>query len=160
VNQAAERIARSTELVATTDGACFGNPGPGGWCAVLRYGHHEKVISGGQERTTNNQMEMTAAIEALRALKQPCKVRLRTDSQYLRNGITGWISRWKRNGWKTATGEPVKNQDLWRVLDRLVQTYEVQWEWVEGHAGDPDNEQANRIAQEEARRWAKPREHL
>jgi ribonuclease HI len=144
-------------LLIITDGACLGNPGPGGWCAILRYGSHEKVLSGGAPLTTNNQMEMTAAIEALQALKRPCLVRLRTDSLYLRDGISGWIARWQRNGWKTTKGEPVKNQDLWKALHRLVQTYEVQWEWVEGHAGDPDNEKANRIAQSEARKWAKPR---
>ncbi|NLE75581.1 MAG: ribonuclease HI [Chloroflexi bacterium] len=142
----------SKTVVITTDGACLGNPGPGGWCAILRYGERHKVLSGGADATTNNQMEITAAIAALRSLTRPSLVRLRTDSRYLQNGVNGWLARWKRNGWKTAKGEPVKNQPLWRELDRLVQVHQVQWEWVEGHAGDPDNEEADGIAQAEARR--------
>ncbi|MBC7222945.1 MAG: ribonuclease HI [Anaerolineae bacterium] len=147
----------ATEVVITTDGACKGNPGPGGWCAVLRYGAHQKVLRGGCAHTTNNQMEMTAAIEALRALRRPSRVRIRTDSRYLENGITRWIAHWKRNGWKTWHRKPVKNQKLWRELDHLIGQHEVQWEWVRGHAGDPDNELANRIAQEEAEKQARRR---
>jgi len=142
------------EVVITTDGACKGNPGPGGWCAILRYGRHERVLSGGAPHTTNNQMEMTAAIEGLKALKRPCRVRVRTDSRYLQNGITEWLARWKRNGWKTVERKPVKNQQLWRELDRLIEKHEIQWEWVQGHAGDPDNERADRIAQAEAQKQA------
>lgn len=146
------------EVIITTDGACKGNPGPGGWCAVLRYGAHQKVLRGGSPHTTNNQMEMTAAIEALRALQRPSQVRLRTDSRYLEHGITQWLARWKRNGWQTWHRRPVKNQNLWRELDRLIEEHQVQWEWVRGHAGDPDNELANRIAQAEAERHARRRQ--
>ena len=142
------------EVVIITDGACKGNPGPGGWCAILRYGRHERVLSGRAPHTTNNQMEMTAAIEGLKALKRPCRVRVRTDSRYLQNGITEWLARWKRNGWKTVKRKPVKNQQLWRELDRLIEKHEIQWEWVQGHTDDPDNERADRIAQAEAQKQA------
>jgi ribonuclease HI len=145
------------EVVITTDGACKGNPGPGGWCAVLRCGPHQKVLRGGSPYTTNNQMEMTAAIEALRALRRPSRVLLRTDSRYLEHGITRWLARWKRNGWQTWSRRPVKNQDLWRELDRLMEEHQVQWEWVQGHIGDPDNEVANFIAREEAEKQARSR---
>ncbi|MCU0934550.1 MAG: ribonuclease HI [Gammaproteobacteria bacterium] len=133
-----------------TDGACRGNPGPGGWAALLRYGGHEKLISGGEPLTTNNRMELMAAIRALEALKRPCHVRLHTDSEYLKRGITEWISGWKRKGWKTAAGQPVKNVDLWEQLDRARSTHEVQWAWVRGHSGHPENERVDAAAREEA----------
>lgn len=129
-----------------TDGACKGNPGPGGWGAVLRYGDQEKQLFGGEPSTTNNRMELTAAIEALAALTRPCKVRLTTDSQYVRKGITEWLRNWKRNGWKTASKQPVKNADLWQRLDEEVARHEVQWHWVKGHSGHPENELADELA--------------
>ncbi|MEL6946451.1 MAG: ribonuclease HI [Pseudomonadota bacterium] len=129
-----------------TDGACSGNPGPGGWGAVLRYGDNEKELSGGEEHTTNNRMELLAAIEALNALKQPCTVELHTDSQYVKGGMTGWIQGWKRNGWKTANKKPVKNAELWQALDEAVARHTVHWHWVKGHAGHPENERADELA--------------
>lgn len=129
-----------------TDGACKGNPGPGGWGALLRYGEQEKELYGGAPDTTNNRMELQAAIAALSSLKRPCRVILTTDSQYLRQGITGWLAGWKRNGWKTASRQPVKNQDLWQALDELVQRHQVDWRWVKGHSGHPDNERADQLA--------------
>jgi len=129
-----------------TDGACRGNPGPGGWGAVLIWGGHEKEIMGAERSTTNNRMELTAAIEALRALKRPCRVKLHTDSQYLRQGITDWINGWKSRGWKTADKKPVKNQELWQALDEEVSRHQVEWKWVKAHAGDPENERADRLA--------------
>jgi ribonuclease HI len=130
-----------------TDGACSGNPGPGGWGAVLRYGDQVKEISGGEpSATTNNRMELMAAIRALESLRRPVKVRLHTDSIYLRNGITAWLSSWKRNGWQTAGKKPVKNADLWRRLDAATQGHEIEWVWVRGHAGDPGNERADALA--------------
>lgn len=129
-----------------TDGACRGNPGPGGWGAVLRAGGREKELMGAEPDTTNNRMELTAAIEALRALKQPCRVRLHTDSQYLRQGITEWINGWKSRGWKTAAKKAVKNRELWQALDEEVARHEVDWRWVKGHAGHPGNEHADRLA--------------
>lgn len=129
-----------------TDGACRGNPGPGGWGAVLRAGDREKEIMGAERSTTNNRMELTAAIEALRALKRPCRVRLHTDSQYLRKGITEWIGGWKNRGWRTASRKAVKNQELWQALDDLTSRHEVDWIWVKGHAGHPENERADRLA--------------
>jgi ribonuclease HI len=130
-----------------TDGACSGNPGPGGWGAVLSYGGRSKELSGGEAApTTNNRMELMAAIQALESLKRPSKVRLHTDSSYLRNGITGWLASWKRNGWKTASRQPVKNEDLWRRLDAAAAKHDVQWLWVKGHAGDPGNERADALA--------------
>jgi ribonuclease HI len=131
-----------------TDGACSGNPGPGGWGAVLRYGAHEKELKGGEALTTNNRMELTAAIAALESLKRPCAVSLHTDSQYLRGGVTGWIDGWKRNGWRTADKKPVKNEDLWRRLDAAAERHEVDWLWVRGHAGDEHNERADELARE------------
>ena len=131
-----------------TDGACAGNPGPGGWGAVLRYGGHEKALKGGEALTTNNRMELTAAIEALEALKRPCAVSLHTDSQYLRGGITGWLGGWKRNGWRTLDRKPVKNEDLWRRLDAAAARHAIEWRWVRGHAGNPLNERADRLARE------------
>lgn len=129
-----------------TDGACSGNPGPGGWGALMRYGDTEKELFGGEQETTNNRMELSAAIEALNALKRPCEVVLTTDSQYVKGGITGWIEGWKRNGWKTANKKPVKNADLWRELDEAVSRHKVTWKWVKGHAGHPENEKADELA--------------
>ena len=129
-----------------TDGACRGNPGPGGWGVVLRYGEHEKELWGGEDQTTNNRMELTAAIEALRALTRRCRVDLYTDSQYVRMGITEWLANWKRKGWKNAARKPVKNQDLWQVLDEEAGRHEVHWHWVKGHSGHPENERADALA--------------
>ncbi len=133
---------------AYTDGACSGNPGPGGWGAILRYGDRERELSGGEPQTTNNRMELMAAIQALEALKRPCRVRIHTDSRYLRDGITGWIHNWKRNGWKTAARKPVKNADLWQRLDRSIGRHEIEWHWVRGHAGHPENERADALARQ------------
>ncbi|WKD50854.1 ribonuclease HI [Microbulbifer spongiae] len=134
------------QITIYTDGACRGNPGPGGWGALLVYGEREKELFGGEAHTTNNRMELLAAIKALEALKQPCEVDLHTDSQYLRQGITGWINNWKKNGWKTANKKPVKNADLWRQLDQNVSRHQVRWHWVKGHAGHPGNERADQLA--------------
>jgi ribonuclease HI len=133
-------------IVIYTDGACKGNPGPGGWGAVLRSGGHEKHIHGGEKHTTNNRMEMMAVIQALRALKRKSKVRLHLDSQYVQKGINEWIHAWKQRGWKTADKKPVKNADLWMILDELVQQHDISWHWVKGHAGDPGNERADLLA--------------
>ena len=129
-----------------TDGACRGNPGPGGWGALLRYGNLEKKLYGGAVDTTNNRMELTAAIEALSALKKPCRVVLTTDSEYVRQGITTWLSNWKQKGWKTSAKKPVKNIDLWQQLDQQVARHEVQWHWVKGHSGHRENEIADQLA--------------
>ncbi len=129
-----------------TDGACKGNPGPGGWGAVLRYRGREKQLCGGEAETTNNRMELMAVISALKALTRPTKVRITTDSQYVKNGITQWIHNWKRNGWKTAAKKPVKNGDLWTELDALVSLHETEWAWVKGHSGHPENELADELA--------------
>jgi len=129
-----------------TDGACKGNPGPGGWGAVLIYGEHEKELFGGEQNTTNNRMELLAAIEALDKLKTSCEVILTTDSQYVRKGITEWIGNWKRNGWKTAAKKPVKNADLWQQLDAQSERHNIQWRWVKGHSGHPLNERADQLA--------------
>lgn len=129
-----------------TDGACSGNPGPGGWGAILRAGATEKELSGGEPETTNNRMELLAAIMALEALKRPVSVDLHTDSQYMRGGITGWIFGWKRNGWKTADRKPVKNVDLWQRLDEATARHDVRWHWVKGHAGDEMNERVDALA--------------
>ncbi|MBG57013.1 MAG: ribonuclease HI [Porticoccus sp.] len=129
-----------------TDGACRGNPGPGGWGALLRYGDLEKKLYGGSLDTTNNRMELTAAIEALSALKKPCRVVLTTDSEYVRQGITTWLSNWKQKGWKTSAKKPVKNIDLWQQLDQQVARHEVQWHWVKGHSGHRENEIADQLA--------------
>lgn len=131
-----------------TDGACSGNPGPGGWGAILTLGDTRKEIFGGEEHTTNNRMELMAAISALEALKRPCTVDLHTDSQYLRNGIMSWIHGWKRNGWRTADKKPVKNVDLWQRLDTALKPHNVHWHWVKGHAGHPMNERADELARE------------
>ena len=133
-------------VVIFTDGACSGNPGPGGWGAILTMGAHEKEICGGEAATTNNRMEMMAAIQALETLNKPCKVELHTDSQYLRNGVTQWIHAWKARGWKTADRKPVKNEDLWKRLDAARLRHEVDWRWVKGHAGHPMNERADALA--------------
>ncbi len=129
-----------------TDGACSGNPGPGGWGAILRYNGVEKELSGGAPESTNNRMEMMAAIAALEALKRPARVRLHTDSTYLKDGITKWIHAWKARGWKTASKKPVKNQDLWRRLETALEPHHVEWFWVKGHAGHPENERADELA--------------
>ena len=129
-----------------TDGACKGNPGPGGWGVLLRYGEHEKELCGGEADTTNNRMELTAVIRGLQALNRPCVVIIHTDSQYVKNGMEEWIHGWKRNGWKTAARKPVKNAELWQELDRLVASHQVSWQWVKGHAGHPDNERADQLA--------------
>ncbi|MEM1364259.1 MAG: ribonuclease HI [Pseudomonadota bacterium] len=129
-----------------TDGACSGNPGPGGWGAILRSGEHEKELSGGEVLTTNNRMELMAAIEALNALKRPSDVTLWTDSTYVKGGITGWIEGWKRNGWRTSAKKPVKNDDLWKLLDEATQRHKIQWRWVKGHAGHAENERADELA--------------
>ena len=134
-----------------TDGACLGNPGPGGWGALLRWRGHEKELSGGEALTTNNRMELTAAIEALTALTRPAVVSLHTDSLYLRDGITRWLPRWKRNGWRTAGRQPVKNADLWQRLEDALVRHQVQWNWVRGHAGHAENERADRLARAAAR---------
>ena len=135
-----------TEVVIHSDGACHGNPGPGGWAAVLACGENKRELSGGVPATTNNRMEMQAAIAALTALKEPCQVQFHTDSNYLRDGITKWLRGWKRNGWKTATRQPVKNEDLWRQLDAAVSAHTVKWHWVKGHAGDAGNERCDQLA--------------
>lgn len=129
-----------------TDGACKGNPGIGGWGAILRYGGHEREICGGEKLTTNNRMELLAAIRALEALKQPCKVQLHTDSQYVQKGISEWIEAWKLRNWLTAGKKPVKNEDLWKLLDQLVQQHDIEWFWVKGHSGHDDNERADQLA--------------
>lgn len=129
-----------------TDGACKGNPGPGGWGAVLRFGDRERELSGSENPTTNNRMELMAAIAALEALLRPCEVDLTTDSAYVRDGITKWIHGWKRNGWRTASRDPVKNAELWQRLDAAAARHRVVWHWVKGHAGHPENERADRLA--------------
>ncbi|HLU91429.1 MAG TPA: ribonuclease HI [Pedomonas sp.] len=129
-----------------TDGACSGNPGPGGWGAILRSGGHTKEIHGGEAHTTNNRMELMAAIEALRALKRPCHVILTTDSVYVRDGITKWMFNWQRNGWKTAAKKPVKNAELWQALQEAARIHQIEWKWVKGHSGHPENERADELA--------------
>ncbi len=129
-----------------TDGACRGNPGPGGWAALLRSGSHEKLINGAEAETTNNRMELMAAIQGLEALTRSSSVSLTTDSQYVKQGITGWINGWKRNGWKTAQKKPVKNQDLWQRLDAAINAHEVSWHWVKGHSGHEENERVDQAA--------------
>jgi ribonuclease HI len=131
-----------------TDGACSGNPGPGGWGAILRWRDHEKEIKGGESDTTNNRMEMMAAICALESLKRPAHVRIHTDSTYLRDGITKWIHNWKAKGWKTANKKPVKNIDLWQRLEAAIERHDVEWHWVKGHSGHPENERADELARE------------
>ncbi len=134
------------KVVIYTDGACRGNPGPGGWGALLRYGRHEKILSGADSCTTNNRMELTAAIQALAALEDGCVVELYTDSQYVQKGISQWIVAWKKRGWKKADKQPVKNADLWEALDRETAKHQISWHWVKGHSGHPDNELVDSIA--------------
>lgn len=134
------------EVEIFTDGACRGNPGPGGWGALLRYGGHEKELFGGEAETTNNRMELMAAIQSIESLTRPCKIALTTDSVYVRSGITEWLPNWKKRGWKTAARKPVKNADLWRRLDQAVQGHEVSWHWVKGHSGHAENERADELA--------------
>lgn len=129
-----------------TDGACRGNPGPGGWGAILRARGHEKELSGAESQTTNNRMELQAAISALQALKRPVDIRLYTDSQYLRNGVLTWLAQWKQRGWKTVDKRPVKNQDLWQALEAEAARHRIEWHWVKGHAGHPENERADALA--------------
>jgi ribonuclease HI len=133
-------------VVIHTDGACSGNPGPGGWGAILRYGGHEKELKGGEKLTTNNRMELTAAIMALETLTRPATVEIHTDSQYVKDGISKWIHGWKRNGWKTSDKKPVKNAELWQRLDAALGRHQVSWHWVKGHAGHDDNERADELA--------------
>lgn len=136
----------SDQVVIYTDGACSGNPGPGGWGCILRWRGHEKELNGGIGRTTNNIMELTAALKGLEILTRPSRVVIYTDSRYVKDGITSWIHRWKRNGWKTADKKPVKNEQLWRRLDELIERHEVEWKWVKGHSGDTYNERADQLA--------------
>lgn len=139
-------MSHQPEVELFTDGACSGNPGPGGWGAILRMGGREKELSGGEPATTNNRMEMMAAIAGLEALQRPCKVALFTDSTYVKDGVTKWIKGWKRNGWKTADKKPVKNIDLWQRLDAVHAQHQVVWHWVKGHSGHPENERADALA--------------
>jgi ribonuclease HI len=134
------------KITIHTDGGCDGNPGPGGWAAVLQYEQHRRELAGGEPATTNNRMELQAAISALAALKEPCQVNLFTDSEYLRHGITRWVARWKANGWRTVDRKPVKNEDLWRRLHELASLHQIQWHWLKGHAGHPLNERCDQLA--------------
>jgi len=142
----ATRPKETKPVIIYSDGACSGNPGPGGWGAVLIYGDNRKELSGGEAETTNNRMELRAATEALTALKRPCSAELHTDSQYVRKGITEWIEKWKQNGWKTADRKPVKNADLWKKLDEARHRHHVNWHWVKGHSGEVENERADELA--------------
>jgi ribonuclease HI len=144
-----------SKVVIFTDGACSGNPGPGGWGAILTFGETSRELKGGEGLTTNNRMELMAAISALEALKRPCAVELHTDSQYVRQGITSWIHNWKRNGWRTADKKPVKNEDLWRRLEEALARHQVDWRWVKGHAGHEMNERADELAREGIKDLAK-----
>ena len=141
-----------TAVHAFTDGACLGNPGPGGWGALLRYGSRERELSGGEPATTNNRMELMAAIVALEALTRPCDVVLHTDSQYVQKGISEWLPGWVRRGWRNAAGQPVKNRDLWERLQAACQRHRIAWHWVKGHSGDPDNERVDALARRQAER--------
>ena len=136
-----------------TDGACLGNPGPGGWAAILQWGEHESVLSGGLDDTTNNQMELMAVIMGLEALKRPVSITVVSDSRYVLNGIQNWIAGWKRNGWKNAKKQPVANQELWRRLDAVTQSHQIEWQWIKGHAGHPLNERCDELASAEARQF-------
>jgi ribonuclease HI len=139
-----------TQVEIATDGACKGNPGPGGWGALLRVGKTERELSGGENPTTNNRMELTAAIRALEALKRPCRVTLSTDSRYVMDGLTKWIHGWRKNGWRTADKKPVKNAELWQELVAAAEPHRIEWKWVKGHAGHPDNERADKLASDAA----------
>jgi ribonuclease HI len=140
---------KSVQLI--TDGACLGNPGPGGWAAILRYKSHKKELWGSEPMTTNNRMELKAAVEGLRALREPCEVEVVTDSQYVKNGITTWIHNWKRKGWRSSTGQPVKNQDLWQELDQQASRHKTRWSWTKGHASHADNNRCDELANMAAR---------
>jgi ribonuclease HI len=140
---------KSVQLI--TDGACLGNPGPGGWAYILRFNGHKREMSGSVKHTTNNRMELTAAIEGLKAIKERCDVEVVTDSEYVKNGITTWIHGWKRNGWKTASKKPVVNQDLWSELDELTSGHKIQWTWTKGHASHEDNNRCDELATQAAR---------
>jgi ribonuclease HI len=146
-------LTKDVQLI--TDGACLGNPGPGGWAYILRFGGHTREMSGSTPQTTNNRMELTAAIEGLRALREPCQVEVVTDSEYVKNGITTWIHGWKKNGWKTAAKKPVVNQDLWSALDELVNGHQVKWTWTKGHANHDDNNRCDELATRAAREQKK-----
>jgi ribonuclease HI len=146
----------SQEVELFTDGACSGNPGPGGWGAILRFKGTEKELSGGEADTTNNRMEMTGVIEGLSALKRSCKVKVFSDSQYVIKGMTEWLVQWKARGWKTADKKPVKNEDLWKRLDELCAKHQVTWEWVKGHAGHPENERVDALARTETEKFLSP----
>ena len=137
-------------VTLVTDGSCLGNPGPGGWAAILRFGDHKKELWGSERETTNNRMEMTAVIEGLSSLKEPCRILVEIDSEYVKNGITKWMDAWKRRGWRTASKQPVKNKDLWQKLDQAVSRHQVQWEWVKGHAWHADNNRCDEIARQAA----------
>ena len=139
-------MTQQTVLEIWTDGACKGNPGPGGWGVLMRYGEHSRELYGGEPLTTNNRMELTAVIEALSAVKRPVPIVLHLDSSYVKNGITGWVHNWKRRGWRTGEGKPVKNVELWQSLDKLAASHTIDWRWVKGHAGDPGNERADELA--------------
>ncbi len=136
-----------------TDGACLGNPGPGGWAALLRYGKHHRELVGGEPETTNNRMELMAAIGALEAIRQSCQIAIHTDSRYVQQGICEWLANWKRRGWKTSGGDPVKNQDLWQRLEAAAQPHKIAWHWVKAHAGIADNERVDTLAREQALRY-------
>ena len=136
----------TAKVIIHTDGACSGNPGPGGWGAILDYNGRRKEIHGGEPQSTNNRMELKAAIEALNVLKRACDVEMHVDSQYVKDGITKWIHSWKRNGWKTADKKPVKNVELWQALDEAIQRHKISWHWVKGHDGQPENERADELA--------------
>jgi ribonuclease HI len=144
---------RMKQIELHTDGACLGNPGPGGWAALLRYGERERELVGGEPLTTNNRMELMAAISGLEVLTEGCQVTLFTDSQYVRQGILEWMPNWVRRGWKTAAGDPVKNRDLWERLHAAIQRHRIDWRWVKGHSGDPDNERVDLLARAEATRF-------
>ncbi|GHH11502.1 ribonuclease HI [Sphingomonas sp. AAP5] len=145
-----DTAAEMTRVEIATDGACKGNPGPGGWGALIRSGATEKELSGGENPSTNNRMELMAAIEGLNALKRPCRVTLSTDSRYVMDGLTKWIKGWQKNGWKTAAKQPVKNAELWQALLDAAKPHRIDWVWVKGHAGHPDNERADRLASDAA----------
>jgi ribonuclease HI len=140
------------QVTLITDGSCLGNPGRGGWAAILRHGSKKKELSGGAPETTNNRMEMTAVLEGLNALKEPCEILIEIDSQYVKNGITQWMSGWKKRGWKTASKAPVKNQDLWQALDEAVNRHQITWKWVKGHAEHEDNNRCDELARSAAER--------
>ena len=145
---------KSVKLI--TDGSCLGNPGPGGWAAILRHGKHKKELYGAEARTTNNRMEMIAVLNGLKALREPCEVTVEIDSEYVKNGITTWIRGWKKRGWKTASGDPVKNRDLWQELDAAVSGHRVRWVWVKGHANHADNNRCDKLAKAAARNGTVP----